>query len=90
MWFVAPCLSVQIVVHLGMASMNVTEFRQQCLQLLDNVPPEGILIMKRGRPVAKLLPVASSCVDLIGSVKNLSVDPKDDLLSTGLAWDAES
>jgi antitoxin (DNA-binding transcriptional repressor) of toxin-antitoxin stability system len=80
----------RLLYTLAMASMNVTEFREQCLQLLDNVPPEGVLIMKRGRPVAKLLPVASSCVDLIGTIKNLSVDPKDDLLSTGLAWDAQS
>jgi prevent-host-death family protein len=75
---------------LAMANLNVTEFREQCLQLLDNVPAEGILITKRGRPVAKLLPVPSSCLDLIGSVKNLSIDAEDDLLSTGLAWDAQS
>jgi prevent-host-death family protein len=75
---------------LSMANLNVTEFREQCLQLLDNVPAEGVLITKRGRPVAKLLPVPLSCLDLIGSVKNLSVDPEDDLLSTGLAWDAQS
>ena len=75
---------------LTVKAMNVTEFRQQCLQLLDRVPSGGVLITKRGRPVAKLIPVRSSCADLIGTIPGLSSDPSDDLFSTGLDWDAES
>ncbi len=73
-----------------MTTLNVTEFREQCLQLVDGLSPDGVLITKRGRPVAKLVPVNSSCIDLIGSIKDLSMDQDDDLLSTGLAWDAQS
>jgi prevent-host-death family protein len=73
-----------------MESFKVSEFRERCLQLIEALPPDGILITKRGQPVAKLVPVAPSCADLIGSVRNLSVDPEDDLFSTGLAWDAQS
>ncbi len=73
-----------------MKALNVTEFRQQCLHLLDRVPSGGVLITKRGRPVAKLIPVRSSCSDLIGTIPGLASDPKDDLFSTGLDWDAES
>ncbi len=73
-----------------METLNVSEFRARCLQLIETLPPDGILITKRGEPVAKLLPVASSCAELIGSLKNLSVDPEDDLFSTGLSWDAQS
>jgi len=73
-----------------MKVLNVTEFREQCLQLLDGLPSDGVLITKRGRPVAKLTPVASSCVSFIGSVKNIVVDPEDDLFSTGIKWDAQS
>jgi len=72
-----------------MTTLNVTDFREQCLQLVEELPVDGILITKRGRPVAKLMPVSSSCIDLIGSIKDLAVDPEDDLLSTGLTWDAQ-
>ena len=75
---------------LTVKALNVTEFRQQCLQLLDRLPSDGVLIMKRGHPVAKLIPVRSPCADLIGTVPGLASDPKDDLFSTGLDWDAES
>jgi antitoxin (DNA-binding transcriptional repressor) of toxin-antitoxin stability system len=67
-----------------MKTLNVSDFREQCLQLLDGLPADGILITKRGRPVAKLLPVPSSCSDLIGIMKGLSVNPQDELLSTGV------
>jgi antitoxin (DNA-binding transcriptional repressor) of toxin-antitoxin stability system len=73
-----------------MKTLNVSDFREQCLQLLEGLPAEGILITKRGRPVAKVTPVPSSCSDLIGSMKGLVSNPQDDLLSTGVAWDAES
>lgn len=73
-----------------MKTLNVSEFREQCLQLLDGLPGEGILITKRGRPVAKITPIPSSCSSLIGSVKHLAVNPRDDLFSTGVVWNAES
>lgn len=72
-----------------MNTLNATEFREQCLHLLDCVPSSGVLITKRGRPVAKLIPVRRSCADLIGTVPGLATDPADDLFSTGLSWDAE-
>ena len=50
---------------------------------------DGVLITKRGRPVAKVMPVSSSCIDLIGSISDLASDPDDDLFSTGLEWDAQ-
>lgn len=73
-----------------MTTISISEFRQQCLTLLDELPSEGILITRHGEPVAKLVPVGQSCASLIGTVPGLSVDPQDDLLSTGLKWNAES
>ena len=75
---------------LEMNTMSDAEFQKQCLCLLDRLPPEGVLILKEGQPVAKLMPVASSCVDLIGSIKNVTIDPDDSLFSTGMIWDAQS
>jgi antitoxin (DNA-binding transcriptional repressor) of toxin-antitoxin stability system len=68
----------------------VTDFREQCLQLFDNIPADGIVITKRGKPIAKVVRVVSSCSELIGSVPNLVASGDDDLFSTGIAWDAES
>lgn len=52
---------------IGVITLNVTEFREQCLHLLERLPSEGVFITKRGRPVAKLVPVRRSCADLIGT-----------------------
>ena len=73
-----------------MQEISVSEFRQKCLALIDGLPADGILITRHGRPVAKILPVAPSCAELIGSVPGMAADPDDDLLSTGIRWNAES
>jgi prevent-host-death family protein len=40
-----------------MRDLSITEFRRQCLSLLEALPEEGIVITKRGRPVARVAPV---------------------------------
>jgi len=40
--------------------LSVTEFRRQCLSLLEALPEEGIVITKRGQPVARVEPVRPS------------------------------
>ena len=37
--------------------LSITEFRRRCLALLEDLPEEGIVITKRGRPVARVAPV---------------------------------
>jgi antitoxin (DNA-binding transcriptional repressor) of toxin-antitoxin stability system len=69
--------------------MDASKFKEQCLTLLDNLGPEGIVITKHGRPVARLLPESSNCADLIGSMKG-SVRLKRGVMSTGITWHAES
>jgi prevent-host-death family protein len=72
-----------------MKQLAAAKFKAQCLALLDHVDPEGIVITKHGRPVAKLVPVRSAPTDLIGSLKG-KLNIKGDILSTGVRWDAES
>jgi prevent-host-death family protein len=74
-----------------MKEITASEFKAKCLALLDNVDPEGIVITKRGKPVAKLVPVKPrTSGHLIGAMKGeLIVDPNDDLFSTGIRWEAE-
>jgi prevent-host-death family protein len=70
--------------------MPAAEFKAKCLRILDELEPEGIVITKRGRPVAKVLPAAA--VDnhkLIGSMKG-KIQIKGDIFSTGVQWNAES
>jgi antitoxin (DNA-binding transcriptional repressor) of toxin-antitoxin stability system len=43
-----------------MKDLSVTEFRRQCLSLLEDLPEEGVLITKHGHPIARITPVRSS------------------------------
>jgi hypothetical protein len=36
---------------------SITEFRRQCLCLLGDLPEEGIVITRHGRPIARVAPV---------------------------------
>jgi prevent-host-death family protein len=72
-----------------MKQIAAARFKEQCLSLLDRVGADGIVITKRGRPVAKLIPIRAESSDLIGRFRG-KLAIKGDLLSTGLRWDAES
>lgn len=72
-----------------MRQIAAAKFKEQCLSLLDDVDPEGIVITKRGKPVAKLIPVGTDSASLIGSLKG-KLRIKGDIISTGLRWNAES
>ena len=69
--------------------MKASKFKEQCLALLDNIASDGLLITKRGKPVAKLVPVDSDCASLIGSMKG-RIRIKGNILSTGVTWNAQS
>lgn len=71
-----------------MKQIAAAKFKEQCLALLDEVDPDGIVITKRGKPVAKLIPMGSDSASLIGSLAG-KLEIKGDVLSTGLDWDAE-
>ena len=72
-----------------MKTVPAAQFKAQCLSLLDRVGPEGIVITKHGKPVAKLVPIATDTAALIGSLKG-KLTIKGDILSTGVRWNAES
>jgi prevent-host-death family protein len=40
-----------------MRDIGITEFRRQCLALLKDLPEQGIVITKRGRPIARVVPM---------------------------------
>jgi prevent-host-death family protein len=81
------CTIVYTIVY--MSTMNVSKFKEQCLSLLENLDPEGIVITKHGKPVARVIPASSDCADLIGSMKD-KIKVHGNILSTGVKWNAES
>ena len=72
-----------------------TEFKANCLRLLDEVAQQRrpIVITKRGKPVAKLVPIEKEATDLFGrmagSIKICGdiISPIEDVEWTG---DAEN
>lgn len=72
-----------------MQQLNASKFKEQCLALLDHLDPEGIVITKHGKPVARLVPAESECAELIGSMKG-KIKVKGEIFSTGIRWNAES
>lgn len=70
-------------------TIAAAQFKEKCLAILDQVDPDGVVITKHGRPVAKLIPVARTSEHLIGSLKG-RIRVRGDIMSTGVAWDAES
>ncbi|MEO5923627.1 MAG: type II toxin-antitoxin system prevent-host-death family antitoxin [Bryobacteraceae bacterium] len=69
--------------------MSASQFKEQCLSLLDRLDSDGLVITKHGKPVARVLPARSDCAELIGSLKG-KIRVKGDTLSTGVKWNAES
>jgi prevent-host-death family protein len=71
-----------------MKQIAAAKFKEQCLSLLDRVSPERVVITKRGKPVARLLPIASDSAALIGSLRD-KITINGDILSTGVKWNAQ-
>lgn len=73
----------------AMKRIAAAKFKEQCLALLDRVGPEGLVITKHGKPVAKLVPIESDAKGLIGALLG-KLTIRGDILSTGTRWNAES
>jgi len=71
-----------------MRTMAAGKFKDVCLQTLDEVAAQRrpVVITKRGRPVAKLVPIpaATRARSLAGSI----VSEKGDPFSTREVWNA--
>ena len=56
----------------------------QCLALLDDLDADGLIVTKRGKPVARVVPCVIEEAELIGSLRG-KIEVKGDLLTTG-SW----
>ncbi|MCY4256303.1 MAG: type II toxin-antitoxin system Phd/YefM family antitoxin [Gammaproteobacteria bacterium] len=72
-----------------MKTVGAAKFKQQCLSLLDHLDPEGLVVTKHGKPVARVVPYERGSAPLIGSLKD-KIAVHGDLLSTGSVWQADA
>ncbi|RIJ95788.1 MAG: type II toxin-antitoxin system Phd/YefM family antitoxin [Acidobacteria bacterium] len=70
-------------------TISVTEFKAKCLSIFDHLDSNGIIVEKRGKPVAKVTPIKPESSEWIGSMKG-QIQVHGDIMSTGIKWDAES
>jgi prevent-host-death family protein len=56
-----------------MKKMSVGEFRSRCLAVIDDINKtrESVLITRRGKPLAKLVPVDRVEINLIGRLEGI-------------------
>jgi len=73
---------------MAMKQIAAAKFKERCLALLDEVGQDGIVITKRGRPVAKLIPFGAESASLIGTLKG-KLKIKGPILTTGVRWNAQ-
>lgn len=66
-----------------MKTIGAAKFNEQCLALLDDLSQNGLIITKRGKPVALLLPFERQHAELIGSLR-LKVEVQGDIFATGI------
>ncbi|CAN5507767.1 type II toxin-antitoxin system Phd/YefM family antitoxin [soil metagenome] len=77
------------VVMIGKDEMKASEFKAKCLAVLDEVRDSGreVTITKRGKPVAKVVPVEEAD-SLRGSAKIL-VSDEEFIAPLDEPWDVE-
>lgn len=73
-----------------MSEVSASKFKAQCLAMLDEVAEGGgeITVTKRGRPVARVVPVERGA-SLEGTVRVL-VSDEELIAPLGESWDAEA
>ncbi len=71
-------------------TISASEFKAKCLQIFDELEADGIVVEKRGKPVARVIPFGpADNSGLIGSMKG-RIKVSGDIFSTGVKWNAES
>lgn len=74
--------------YVTMKTIGAAEFKAKCLAILDDVDDEGIVITKRGKPVARVFPYADGLSHLKGKYRD-QIEILGDIFTTGLSWDAQ-
>ena len=72
--------------------ISAADFKARCLKLMDKVAIDQteIVITKRGRPVAKLVPYEQKAPSVFGFMAGTAVVVSDIVSPLELDWNAES
>ena len=70
-----------------MKAVAITNFKEQCFALLDQIDDEGLIVTKYGKPIVHIVPYGRHNAELIGSLKQ-DINIKGPIYSTGLNWNA--
>jgi prevent-host-death family protein len=74
--------------NLAPAEMKAGEFKAKCLELMDAVAQTGatIVITKRGKPVARLVPVVEPSTSIFGFAKGAFEELGDIIAPVASEW----
>lgn len=72
-----------------MKTIGAAKFKEQCLALFDKLSPEGIIVTKHGKPVARVLPYPQRPEAMIGALRD-KIAVRGEILSTGTSWEADA
>lgn len=71
-------------------TMNASQFKARCLQVLDQVAESGhgVVVTKRGKPVARVVPMVDRPEQIVGAMKG-EIEIRGDIISPlGVEWEA--
>lgn len=66
-----------------MKTIAAAKFKEQCLELLDQLDAEGFVVTRHGKPVARVIPYHQQSADLIGSLRH-KIKVRGDIIAPGL------
>jgi prevent-host-death family protein len=72
-----------------MKTIGAAKFKEQCLAIIDRLTPEGVVITKHGKPVARVIPYSRESAELIGGLAG-KIRIQGEMLTTGARWDADA
>ena len=67
--------------------IGAAKFKERCLAILDDLGPDGIVVTKHGKPVARVLPIPHEPRTRIGMLRD-KLQIRGDIMTTGIRWDA--
>lgn len=80
-----------MVIYMVMTrTLSAAEFKARCLELLDQVAESGrgVVVTKRGRPVAQLVPIVNKPPRLVGAMKGEITIVGDIVKPVGVTWES--
>lgn len=86
----ATCAIKSKNVALKRMTLSASEFKAKCPKNLDDLGPQGIIITKRGQPIAPVIPLRKKTGKDFYGCRAEKITIEGDVFSTGVKGDAKS